>query len=72
VIGGVAAYFALRPVLGVLPYALAVAAACFLYVAVADLIPGLHRKVDLRTSVAQVLLIAAGVAVIALAEGHAH
>ena len=30
----------------ILPFALAIAAACFLYVAVADLIPGLHRRVD--------------------------
>ena len=31
-----------------LPYALAFAAASFIYVAVADLIPGLHRRVDVR------------------------
>ena len=72
VLGGLAAYFALRQVMQVLPYALAIAAACFLYVAVADLIPGLHRRVDARASVAQVVLIAVGIAVIAFAEGHAH
>lgn len=72
VIGGVVAYFALRQTLEILPFALAVAAACFLYVAVADLIPGLHRRVDARASVAQVVLIAIGVAVIALAESSAH
>lgn len=72
VLGGLIAYFALREAMEVLPYALAVAAASFLYVAVADLIPGLHRRVDLPGSVAQVLLIAAGIAVIAFAEGHAH
>ncbi len=55
-----------------LPYALAVAAASFLYVAVADLIPGLHRRVDMRTSVMQVLLIAAGIGVIAWLEAGAH
>lgn len=72
VIGGVLAYFALRETMEVLPYALAIAAACFLYVAVADLIPGLHRRVDARASVAQVILITVGIAVIALAEQHAH
>jgi zinc and cadmium transporter len=72
VIGAVLAYFALRPVLEYLPYALAVAAACFLYVAVADLIPGLHRRVDLRGSAAQFLLIGLGIAVIASAETLAH
>jgi Predicted divalent heavy-metal cations transporter len=72
VVGGVLAYFALRQVFELLPFALAIAAACFLYVAVADLIPGLHRRVDLRASAAQVVLIALGIAVIALAEGNAH
>ncbi len=72
VIGGVAAYFALHQVQDILPYALAVAAASFLYVAVADLIPGLHRKVDVRTSVMQVLLIAAGIGAIAWLEASAH
>jgi zinc and cadmium transporter len=52
----------------VLPYAISVAAASLIYVAVADLIPGLHRRVDLRAGVTQVLLIACGVGVIACAQ----
>ena len=47
VLGGVVAYFALGTALHLLPYALAFAASSFIYVAVADLIPGLHRRVDL-------------------------
>lgn len=62
--GGLAGYFGLRDSLAALPYAIAVAAASLLYVAVADLIPGLHRRVDARAAVGQVALIAAGVAVI--------
>jgi zinc and cadmium transporter len=61
VVGGVLAYFALGAALELLPYALAFAAASFIYVAVADLIPGLHRRVDVRASVEQVLFIAFGV-----------
>ncbi len=68
VIGAIAAYYGLRHALGLLPYALAFAAAGFLYIAVAGLIPGLHRRADPRTSAAQVLLISLGIAVIALAE----
>jgi zinc and cadmium transporter len=68
VIGAAAAYFGLRQALGVLPFALAFAAAGFLYIAVAGLIPGLHRRADPRTSVAQVALIACGIGLIALAE----
>jgi zinc and cadmium transporter len=72
VIGGVVGFFALGTALKALPFALAVAAASLLYVAVADLIPGLHRRVDPRSSVMQVLLIGAGIAIIAFAESQAH
>ncbi len=68
VIGSVAAYYGLRRTMGVLPYALAFAAAGFLYIAVAGLIPGLHRRADPRTSAIQVILIALGIGVIAWAE----
>ena len=68
IVGGVIGYFALSQALHVLPYALGVAAACLLYVAVADLIPGLHRRVGARESALQVVLMGAGVGVIALVE----
>ena len=71
-IGGVVAYFALGSAMNLLPYAIAVAAACFIYVAVADLIPGLHRRVSPSESVAQVVLITLGLVVIALAEANSH
>ena len=72
VLGGIGAYFALRRVLGLLPYALALAAAGFLYIAVAGLIPALHRRADPRTSLAQVALIGLGVGLIAWAESFVH
>ena len=68
VLGAVVAYFGLRETQQALPYALAFAAAGFLYIAVAGLIPGLHRRADPRTSALQVMLIAAGIAVIAGTE----
>lgn len=70
IVGGLIAYLALGRALDALPYALAVAAACFLYVAVADLIPGLHRRVEPRASLLQVVLIAVGIAVIVLTDTH--
>lgn len=70
VVGGVLAYLALGQALGALPYALAVAAACFLYVAVADLIPGLHRRVEPLASLQQVVLIAVGIGVIVVTDLH--
>jgi zinc and cadmium transporter len=68
VLGATVAYYGLRETRHALPYALAFAAAGFLYIAVAGLIPGLHRRADPRTSAIQVMLIAAGIAVIAVAE----
>jgi len=68
VLGGIVAYFGLNQAQQALPYALALAAAGFLYIAVAGLIPGLHRRADPRTSLAQVLLMGTGVAIIAVAE----
>lgn len=73
VVGGVLAYFALSAVREAVPFLLAVAAASMIYVAVADLIPGLHKRTELRETVQQVLLIALGVVTIWLvgeAIGH--
>ena len=72
IIGGVVAYFALTTALNLLPYALAFAAASFIYVAVADLIPGLHRRVDLRAGVEQVLFIGLGVLVVYVTHQQMH
>ena len=59
--GGVLAYFALDAMRGVMPYTLGIAAASMIYVAVADLIPGLHKRAELRATLQQVVLIALGV-----------
>ncbi|MSO82202.1 MAG: ZIP family metal transporter [Acidobacteria bacterium] len=61
-VGAVAAFLALDMVPRMLPYFLALAAASFLYVAMADLIPGLHRGRTDASSMRQILLIAAGIA----------
>jgi zinc and cadmium transporter len=60
-VGAIAALAAFNIVPLVLPYFLALAAASFLYVAMADLIPGLHRGRTDAHSLRQILLIAAGV-----------
>jgi zinc and cadmium transporter len=65
IVGGVVGYFALSQALVALPYALGVSAASLLYVAVADLIPGLHRRIAPRDSFWQVVLMTAGVLTIA-------
>jgi zinc and cadmium transporter len=72
IVGGVVAYFALGTALDALPYALALAAASFIYVAVADLIPGLHRRVDLAAGIEQLVFITLGVAVVYLTHQQMH
>ncbi|MEI7869175.1 MAG: ZIP family metal transporter [Candidatus Methylumidiphilus sp.] len=64
VAGGVLAYFGLERVHDSLPYFLALAASSFIYVAVADLIPTLHKKTHAAAVVQQMALILAGVALI--------
>jgi zinc and cadmium transporter len=59
-LGAVAALLAFNVVPALLPYCLALAAASFLYVAMADLIPGLHRGRTDASSLRQILLIVAG------------
>ena len=60
--GAVLAFLFLDSLPSVLPYFLVLAAASFLYVAMADLIPGLHRGRTDASSMRQIVLIAAGVA----------
>jgi zinc and cadmium transporter len=60
-VGAVAAFFAFDRIPGLLPYFLALSAASFLYVAMADLIPGLHRGRTDASSLRQIILIAAGI-----------
>ncbi len=69
VVGGAIAYFALSHVQGWIPTILGLAASSMLYVAVADLIPSLHKRTELHATISQLVLIACGVASIWLA-GH--
>jgi len=72
VLGGVLAYFSLEDLHDSLPYFLALAASSFIYIAVADLIPSLHKKTDMKTSLQQIALILAGVFLICTMHGIAH
>ena len=65
-VGGVLGYFALQIVSGWETALLGVVAASMIYVAVADLIPGLHRRPELRDTASQALLIALGIGTIAM------
>jgi zinc and cadmium transporter len=73
--GGLLGYAALSAVQSWIPSLLGFVAASMIYVAVADLIPGLHRRPELRATAQQVLLIGLGIATIHLVRtltGHTH
>lgn len=72
VVGALIAYFSLSDLLQLTPYVLAVAASSFIYIAVADLIPGLHKRSELHVTLQQVVLICAGVVVIYWAHSTLH
>lgn len=71
-VGALAAYFFLQETIAVVPYVLAIAAASFIYIAVADLIPGLHRRTELSATVQQFVLIITGVLVIYFTHATLH
>jgi len=65
-LGGVIGYFGLKGVEWLMPYMLAIAVSSCIYIAVADLIPGLHKRTELSASMQQVALICSGVLIIYL------
>ncbi len=74
VLGGVVGYFVLDAMEGLLPYALLLAAASFVYIALSDLLPEMMRRSRLSESLPQVGLVLAGVILAAVvgAALHAH
>jgi zinc and cadmium transporter len=70
--GALIAYYGLQDMHHLLPYALAIAASSFIYVAVADLIPGLHRRMELAATLQQIVLMSAGVLTIYIADSTLH
>ena len=61
-IGGVMAYFMLQDMNHLMPSLLGLAAACMIYVAMSDLIPGLHKRPEIGSTIQQVVLIILGIA----------
>lgn len=65
VVGGVLGYFLIAPWQDYLPYMMVVAASSFIYVAVADLIPQLQKRLHWRETALQIVWLAAGLSMIA-------
>ena len=69
VVGGVLGYLVVEPWRELFPYLLVVAASSFVYIAVADLLPQLQRRLHLRDTLAQIGWIAGGLASVVLIGG---
>ena len=80
IVGGLVGYCILNRVQHLIPYALAIASAGFIYIAVSDLIPQMQRRSTLKETIPQIILIAVGIAIIfmitqglaAHSHGHSH
>jgi len=75
-LGGLAGYALVARLAGALPYLLMLAASSFIYVALADLIPQLQKRLDTRQTFAQVLWLLIGMGLVVLVTelgpGHVH
>ncbi|MBT9441338.1 MAG: ZIP family metal transporter [Acidovorax sp.] len=71
-LGGVVGYFLVGQLQDFLPYFLAVASSSFVYVALADLIPQLQKRLTARETLAQIAWLIAGMVIVTLVSGAAH
>jgi len=71
-VAGIAAYFLLDYVKVAVPYTIAIAAASFLYISMADLIPEMHKETKPKESVIQIIMILTGVFIIIFSSQHGH
>lgn len=63
-LGGVTGYALLDQLHGILPYMLAIASSSFIYVALADLIPQLQKRLSSRETAAQIVWLLAGMGLV--------
>ncbi len=64
--GAIIAYIYLKETLTFIPYILAFSASSFIYIAMADLIPTLHKKINIKSNISQFILILSGMGTIFL------
>jgi zinc and cadmium transporter len=71
-LGGITGYFLVEQLHDYLPYFLVVASSSFIYVALADLIPQLQRRLSARQTAAQIAWLAFGMGLVIAVSGLAH
>lgn len=71
-LGGLVGYFLLAQLEEYLPFFLVAASSSFVYVALADLIPQLQKRLSLKATVAQIAWLLVGIALVTVVSGLAH
>ena len=71
-LGGIAGYFLLSHLHGGLTYLLVIASSSFIYVALADLIPQLQKRLTALQTMAQIAWLVAGILIVTLVSRLAH
>jgi len=71
-LGGLVGWWLVDQLVDFLPYFLVVASSSFVYVALADLIPQLQKRLGPRETLAQIAWLLAGIALVTLVSGFAH
>ena len=71
-LGGIAGYFLIGQLHDLLPYFLTIASSSFIYVALADLIPQLQKRLSAKETAAQVFWLLLGIVVVTVMSGAAH
>ena len=71
-LGGLAGYWLVNQLQDYLPFFLVVVSSSFIYVALADLIPQLQKRLSFKQTAAQVFWLAVGIGMVTVASGLAH
>jgi zinc and cadmium transporter len=72
VLGGVAGYLLVAQLESLLPYMLVIASGSFVYVALADLIPQLQKRLSPKETFAQIAWLGVGIVLVTVVSGLAH
>jgi zinc and cadmium transporter len=71
-LGGLVGWWLVDRLSDYLPYFLVVASSSFIYVALADLIPQLQKRLSARETLAQIAWLLAGITLVSTVSGLAH
>ena len=71
-LGGLVGYWLVNQLQDYLPYFLVIVSSSFIYVALADLIPQLQKRLSFKQTAAQVFWLAVGIGMVTVASGFAH